>query len=143
MSKNSPQCKIGNRETKALAKALESSYPINEQTILAKIESFQTAYDKDPMYVPSVPEMKAFLDLQAEQVDLIIPVSQISNLKKQVEEGTATMQQVGNTIYIATKSGMIVKVLPNKTMAIINPSDTSEEGIALHQAFNTFFSKKD
>ena len=39
MSKNGPQCKIGTRETKALAKALESSYPVNEQTILAKIES--------------------------------------------------------------------------------------------------------
>lgn len=141
MSKNGPQCKIGNKDTKALAKALESSYPINEQTILAKIESFQTVYDKDPMYVPSVPEMKAFLDLQAAQVDLIIPISQISNLKKQVEEGTATMLQIDGTIYIATKSGMIVKVMPNKTMVIINPSDTSEEGITLHQAFDTFFSK--
>ena len=141
MSKNGPQCKIGTRETKALAKALESSYPINEQTILAKIESFQTAYDKDPMYVPSVPEMKAFLDLQAAQGDLVIPVSQISNLRKQVEEGTATMQRVGGIIYIATKSGMVVKVLPNNTMVVTNPSDTSEEGIALHQAFDTFFSK--
>lgn len=141
MSKNGPQCKIGNKYTKALAKALESSYPINEQTILAKIESFQTAYDKDPMYIPSVPEMKAFLDLQAAQVDLVIPISQISNLKKQVEEGTATMQQIDGTIYIATKSGMIVKVMPNKTMVIINPSDTNEEGIALHQVFNTFFSQ--
>lgn len=141
MSKNGPQCKIGTRETKALAKALESSYPVNEQTILAKIESFQTAYDKDPMYVPSVPEMKNFLDLQAAQGDLIIPVSQNSNLEKQVKEGTATMQRVNGTIYIATKSGMVVKVLPNNTMVVTNPSDTSEEGIALHQAFDTFFSK--
>ena len=141
MSKNGPQCKIGTRETKALAKALESSYPVNEQTILAKIESFQTAYDKDPMYVPSVPEMKAFLDLQAAQGDLVVPISKISNLRKQVEEGTATMQRVGGTIYIATKSGMVVKVLPNNTMVVTNPSDTSEEGIALHQAFDTFFSK--
>lgn len=141
MSKNGPQCKIGNKETKALAKALESSYPVNEQTILAKIESFQTAYDKDPMYVPSVPEMKAFLDLQAAQGDLTVPVSQISNLRKQVEEGTATMQRIGDTIYIATKSGMVVKVLPNNTMVVTNPSDTSEEGIALHQAFDTFFCK--
>ena len=141
MSKNGPQCKIGTRETKALAKALESSYPVNEQTILAKIESFQTAYDKDPMYVPSVPEMKAFLDLQAAQGDLVVPISQISNLRKQVEEGTATMQRIGGTIYIATKNGMVVKVLPNNTMVVTNPSDTSEEGIALHQAFDTFFSK--
>ena len=141
MSKNGPQCKIGTRETKALAKALESSYPVNEQTILAKIESFQTAYDKDPMYVPSVPEMKAFLDSQAAQGDLVVPISQISNLRKQVEEGTATMQRLGGTIYIATKSGMVVKVLPNNTMVVTNPSDTSEEGIALHQAFDTFFSK--
>ena len=84
MSKNGSQCKISTRETKALAKALESSYPINAQTILAKIESFQTAYDKDPMYVPSIQEMKAFLDLQAAQGDFIVPVSQISNLRKQV-----------------------------------------------------------
>ena len=93
MSKNGTQCKIGTRETKALAKALESSYPVNEQTILAKIESFQTTYDKDPMYVPSVPEMKAFLELQAKE-DLIVPKSQISNLEKQVKEGTATMQKI-------------------------------------------------
>lgn len=142
MSKNGPQCKIGNKQTKALAKALESSYPINEHTILAKIESFQTYYDKDSMYVPTEVEMKAFLDLQAKE-DLIVPKSQISNLEKQVKEGTATMQEIDNTIYIATNSGMIVKVLPNKTMAIINPSDTSEEGIALHQAFDTFFSQTD
>lgn len=143
MSKNGPQCKIGTRETKALAKALESSYPVNEQTILAKIESFQTVYDKDPMYVPSVQEMKTFLDLQAAQGDLVVPTSKIANLKKQVEEGTATMQRVGDTIYIATKSGMVVKVLPNNTMVVTNPSDTSEEGIALHQAFDTFFSQID
>ena len=143
MSKNGSQCKISTRETKALAKALESSYPINAQTILAKIESFQTAYDKDPMYVPSIQEMKAFLDLQAAQGDFIVPVSQISNLRKQVENGTATMQRIKDTVYIATKSGMVVKALPNKTMVIINPSDTSEEGIALHQAFDTFFSQKD
>ena len=141
MSKNGPQCKMSTRETKALAKALESSYPVNEQTILAKIESFQTVYDKDPMYVPSVPEMKNFLDLQAAQGDLVISISQISNLEKQVKEGTATMQRVGGTIYIATKSGMVVKVLPNNTTVVTNPSDTSEEGIALHQAFDTFFSK--
>lgn len=141
MSKSGPQCKIGNKETKALAKALDSSYPINEQTILAKIESFQTAYDKDPMYVPSVLEMKTFLDLQAAQGDLVVPTSQIYNLKKQVEKGTATMQRVRDTIYIATKSGMVVKVLPNNTMVITNPSDTSEEGIAFHQAFDTFFSQ--
>ena len=142
MSKNGSQCKIGNRETKALAKALESSYPINEHTILAKIESFQTYYDKDSMYVPTEVEMKAFLELQAKE-DLIVPKSQISNLEKQVKEGTATMQKIKGTIYIATESGMIVKVLPNKTMVITNPSDTSEEGIALHQAFDTFFSQTD
>ena len=141
MSKNGSQCKISTRETKALAKALESSYPINAQTILAKIESFQTAYDKDPMYVPSIQEMKAFLDLQAAQGDFIVPVSQISNLRKQVENGTATMQRIKDTVYIATKSGMVVKALPNNTMVVTNPSDTSEEGIALHQAFDTFFSK--
>lgn len=139
MSKSGPQCKIGNKETKALAKALESSYPVNEKTILAKIESYQTVYDKDPMYVPSATEMKAFLDLQAAQGDLVVPVSQITNLKKQVEGGSATMQRIGDSVYIATKSGMVVKALPNKTMVIVNPSDTSEEGIALHQAFDTFF----
>ena len=139
MSKSGPQCKIGNKETKALAKALESSYPVNEKTILAKMESYQTAYDKDPMYVPSVTEMKAFLDLQAAQGDLAVPVSQITNLRKQIEKGSATMQRIGDSVYIATKSGMVVKELPNKTMVIINPSDTSEEGIALHQAFDTFF----
>ena len=143
MSKNNPQCKMSTKETRALAKELESSYPINEQTILAKIESFQTIYDKDPMYIPSVPEMKSFLDLQAAQGDLTIPVSQISNLRRQVEGGSATMQKIGDTIYIATKNGMIVKVLPNKTMAVINPSNTSDEGIALYQAFNTFFSQTD
>ena len=143
MSKNNPQCKMSTKETRALAKELESSYPINEQTILAKIESFQTIYDKDPMYIPSVPEMKSFLDLQAAQGDLTIPVSQISNLRRQVEEGSATMQKIGDTIYIATKNGMIVKVLPNKTMAVINPSNTSDEGIALYQAFDTFFSQTD
>ena len=140
MSKSGPQCKIGNKETKALAKALESSYPVNEKTILAKIESFQVTYDKDPMYVPSVPEMKAFLDVQASKGDLVVPVSQLSNLEKQVEEGTATMQQINGSTYIATKNGMIIKILPNKTSVIINPSDTSEEGILLHQAFDTFFS---
>lgn len=143
MSKNSPQCKIGNKQTKDLAKALESSYPINEHTILAKIESFQTYYDKDSMYVPTEIEMRAFLDLQAAQGDLVVPASQISNLKKQVDEGTATMQKIDNTIYIATNSGMIVKVLPNKTMVITNPSDTSDEGITLCQAFDTFFSQTD
>ena len=142
MSKNGPQCKIGNKQTKDLAKALESSYPINEHTILAKIESFQTYYDKDSMHVPTEVEMKAFLDLQAKE-DLIVPKSQISNLEKQVKEGTATMQEIDNTIYIATNSGMIVKVLPNKTMAIINPSDTSDEGIALRQVFDAFFSQTD
>ena len=139
MSKSGPQCKIGNKETKALAKALESSYPVNEKTILAKMESYQTAYDKDPMYVPSVTEMKAFLDLQAAQGDLAVPVSQITNLRKQIEKGSATMQRIGDSIYIATKSGMVVKSLPNKTMVIVNPSDTSEEGITLHQVFDTFF----
>ena len=140
MSKSGPQCKIGNKETKALAKALESSYPVNEKTILAKIESFQVTYDKDPMYVPSVPEMKTFLDVQASKGDLVVPMSQLSKLEKQVKEGTATMQQINGSTYIATKNGMIIKILPNKTPVIINPSDTSEEGILLHQAFDTFFS---
>ena len=115
MSKSGPQCKIGNKETKALAKALESSYPVNEKTILAKIESFQVTYDKDPMYVPSVIEMKNFLDLQASKGDLVVPISQLSNLEKQVKEGTATIQQINGSTYIATKNGMIIKILSNKT----------------------------
>lgn len=141
MAKNgTSQCKIGTAKTKALAKALEASYPVNQHTILSKIESFQTFYDKDPTYEPSVAEMKAFLDLQASKGDLVIPRSQITNLRKQELEGTVALQRIKDTTYLATKSGMFVKILPNYSMVIINPSDTSEEGIALYQAFDTFFS---
>ena len=140
MAKNgTSQCKIGTAKTKALAKALEASYPVNQYTILSKIESFQTFYDKDPTYEPSVAEMKAFLDLQASKGDLVIPKSQITNLRLQELEGTAGVQQIKDTIYLATKRGMFVKILPNHSMVIINPSDTSEEGIALYQAFDTSF----
>ena len=141
MAKNgASQCKIGTAKTKALAKALEASYPVNQYTILSKIESFQTFYDKDPTYEPSVAEMKAFLDLQASKGDLVIPKSQIANLRNQEPEGTVALQRIKDTTYLATKSGMFVKILPNYSMVIINPSDTSEEGIALYRAFDTFFS---
>lgn len=143
MGKQGPQCKIGNRETNALAKALESKYPVNKHTILSKIESYQTIYDKDPMYVPSVAEMEAFLDLQAAQGDLVVPASQVTVLRKQVDDGTATMIMFGDDIYIGTKSGMIVKELPNHTLAVINLSEDNDDNIAIINAFEAFFCSDD
>lgn len=131
MGKNGPQCKIGTKETKALAKSLASKYPVNEHTILSKIESYQAVYDKDPMYVPSVTEMEAFLDLQAAQGSLAVSQSQISNLKKQTEEGSATIFKYKGNVYIATKSGMFVKQMPNKTFAVINPSSDDSDLITI------------
>lgn len=140
MSQKGPQCKIGNKATRALAKSLAKDYPINEHTILAKIESYQVAYDKDPMYVPSEVEMRNFLELQANQATLILPVNQIRQLQNQVNAGTAIALQIDGANYIGTQTGTIVKALPNKTMVLINPSDVTEEGIALRQAFNSYFS---
>lgn len=83
------------------------------------------------MYVPSVTEMEAFLDLQAAQGSLAVSQSQISNLKKQTEEGSATIFKYKGNVYIATKSGMFVKQMPNKTFAVINPSSDDSDLITI------------
>ena len=129
MSKTGPQCKLGSKETRELANALKSSYPVDEHTILSKIETYQTIYDKDPMYVPSVQEMKAFLDLQASGVELIVPPSKVRDLEKQIKEGKAVALEINNNRYIGTVDGTIIKILPNKTMRYVNDSDDGDDNI--------------
>ena len=140
MSKTGQQCKLGNKETRELANALKSSYPVDEHTILSKIEAYQTIYDKDPMYVPSIQEMKAFLDLQASGVELLVPPSKVRDLEKQIKEGKAVALEINNNRYIGTVDGTIIKILPNKTMRYVNPSDDEDDNIKLQEAFDVYFS---
>ena len=140
MSKTGQQCKLGNKETRELANALKSSYPVDEHTILSKIEAYQTIYDKDPMYVPSIQEMKAFLDLQALGVELLVPPSKVRDLEKQIKEGKAVALEINNNRYIGTVDGTIIKILPNKTMRYVNPSDDEDDNIKLQEAFDVYFS---